>query len=376
MLEAGIAPSALCAVVEVSILNYLRFTLLVVCLKSARRAFQSWIAEAMLFKTLCNLGAFRFKNVIFLHGSVGDVIFSTSLLSSGRQYLEECVLVCSVNDRPIMSIFEFRDNQPLVYLSHANILKLRSLIERATLRDYRPLFKFGLIVTHPVLHHNLAVLIDDRILMHRDAFNWSLRLPFNTLPSVPQYDDRALLELHGYLRMPPKELSKMVLINPLCYTHQGLGQSDWASIAKAVQGLGLIPIFNLKTVSRDTREFNVPEGSLMVKIPTHLVPLAAGLTAFNMARCGGAFDLLHIYNLASKSILITIDAGCVSEGKQLDWVGADADRLYISICGRAPYQKIHLDQIEDEQNTYTATRSLLESIRGKIVNRDASFERL
>ena len=346
------------------------------CLKSARWAFQSWLAEAMLFKTLYSLGTSRFKNVIVLHGSVGDVILSTSLLSSGRQYIEDCVLVCSINNRPIMSIFEFKGNQPLIYLPHAKILKIRGLIDRATLRDYRPLFKFGLIVTQPGLHRNLASLINDRILMHRDAFNWSLRLPFETVPSIPQYGDRALIELEGCLRMPPTELSKMVLINPLCYTHQGLGQSDWTGIAKAIQHFGLIPIFNVKTVSKDMSEFKTPMGSLTVEIPTHLVPLAASLTVFNMARCGGAFDLLHIYNLASKSILITIDAGCVSEGKQLDWVGADADRLYISICGRAPYQKIHLDQIEDEQNTYAATRSLLESIRRKIVNRDASFELL
>lgn len=288
------------------------------------------------------------KYILFLHGSTGDIFYFASLIDIFCHKYGEIELIISSSHLEIIKRLCHSSKIRFVIISEKKCAFLRGIIEYVG--NYQGnLLKPGVIKPlHQVFYTNLLELTLYRILHYREALNWVLSLDkdtkFNNYP-IYTFDDHR--EVNIILNKINSDFSKIIIINPITYTHSALPNQFWEDFANVFKEKGYTVVFNLKKNSNDSKDYEFSSSFPFVYLPAYLIPLISEKIAFFCARQGGGFDLAHSFNEKSKAILLLINDNLEFDSKRLkDYPLQYIEEIYLNLSNKKIYKTLCLSELK------------------------------
>lgn len=297
-----------------------------------------------LFRFLRNID--KNKYILFTHASTADTFAIASLIDSFCDAHGEVVLIISDFHIETFRIYCKSKKISYIILPEKKCIKFRSyLYENGKYQNNvlkRGIFK----PLHTVFYKNIPVLLNTRRIHYRDALTWVMNLDKSLHFKFPDFNDNDHENAENIF-ININNLKKVILINPICYTHTGLPNNLWEDIAEAFAKKGYTVVFNLMKNSNDLNTYEFSKNFPIVHVPAYLIPLVSEKIAYTCARWGGGFDLAHSFNPKSKCILLALTNDILCEkGKQEDHPLDIAKQLHIDFCNKEVFKILALNELE------------------------------
>jgi len=298
------------------------------------------------------------KYILFAHGSVSDTVYMASLLDEFNSKFGETYIIASIEYIDIFRVYTNKKNLNFLFETEEKCRKLRYAITISGSYRSRGLFPGIIRPLHGVMYPNLNELTLSNRLSYRDMITCIMGLdknvPYNYITNYSKDDyDKAieLLSTTGY------NISKIALINPICYTHKNISIKAWEGVAEAISSKGFYPIFNLKSKIDDNNSHLSPKNYQKINIPAYLVPLCSEIVGIGCARLGGGFDLLQSYcNKSNNNILILLsDKVPLLHNEKNDLSPDIVEEYILNFSGRFKTYVALLDNENSKDEAYNKT---------------------
>jgi hypothetical protein len=287
------------------------------------------------------------KYVLFTHSSTADTFAIASLIDNFCNVHGEIVLIISDSQIDTFRIFVKTDRVKYIILSEKMCKNLRLIIFWDASYQKSILQKGVLKPLHVVLYKNLLELINSRSLFYREALNWIMCLDKEIRFKFPEYNEYDINKANDILNNINVIHKKILLINPICYTHISLSNDVWEDIANAFTKKGYTVVFNLMKNSNDNNNYDISNTFHKVFLPAYLIPLISEKIAFTCARWGGGFDLAHSFNQNSKCIIINFEDSLHTDlyrqkDPSIDYI----DDIFLNFCNKKIFKIITLNEMK------------------------------
>jgi hypothetical protein len=287
------------------------------------------------------------KFILFTHASTADTFAIASLIDNFCQIHGEVVLIISESHIDTFRIYCESSKINYIILSEKKCIKFRSYIYEDA--NYQiNIFKKGIIKPlHSVFYKNIPDLYKKGRIHYRDALTWVMNLDKNLHFKFPVFDEKDHKDAENIFVSYNSDFKKIILINPICYTHTGLPNNLWEDIAEVFKNKGYTVVFNLMKNSNDLNTYEFSRKFPIVHIPAYLIPLVSEKIAYTCARWGGGFDLAHSFNPKSKCLLLAFSEDIGSdENRQEDPPISSAKSLYLNFCNKEVFKILILDDLK------------------------------
>jgi hypothetical protein len=287
------------------------------------------------------------KYILFLHGSTADIFVMASLIDNFCQKHGEIELIISSSYLEIIKRLCHSSKIRFIIISEKKCVFLRSNIKY--LGNYQDnLLKPGIIKPlHFVLYTNLLELSHYTILHYREALNWVLNLDKETRFSYPIYSCDDEREVNIILNKINSDFNKIIIINPITYTHSALPNQFWEDFANVFKTKGYTVVFNLKKNSNDSKDYEFSSSFPFVYLPAYLIPLISEKIAFFCARQGGGFDLAHSFNEKSKAVLLLMNDTLEFDTTRVkDYPIEYIEEVFLNFCNKKVYKILCLSELK------------------------------
>jgi hypothetical protein len=311
------------------------------------------------------------KYVLFFSGSIGDVFYMARLLDLFADKYGPSLAIAPVRYTEIFRLLSNNDKVKYLWLNDVKIEKLRKALNVTRVFEDQPLQPGKIRPTFMGLYHHLhALVMADRV-NTPDVYSWIVGLDKDISYRYVSYTETDVSKAMEILSAAEKNISKIALINPICYTHKSLTVNGWKGVADALLECGYKPVFNMKRNADDNRrnangesQFIVPDGFPIVEIPAYLVPVCADMVGIGCARHGGAFDLLYSFNKKDNgSILISVSPKVsLNAFQKADPFYDTIAQFYEKHSGKPLKRSILLDDVDNEREAYTKIMNVLKPV--------------
>jgi len=295
------------------------------------------------------------KYILFAHGSVSDTVYMASLLDSFNSKFGQTYIIASKEYIDIFRIYTNKKDLIFFFETEEKCRKLRYAITISGSYKSRGLFPGIIRPLHGVMYPYFNDLTLTNRLSYRDMITWIMGLdrnvPYNYITNYSKEDyDKAneLLSSTGY------NISKIALINPICYTHKNISVKAWEGVAEAISSKGFHPIFNLKSKIDDKNSHLSPINYQTINIPAYLVPLCSELVGIGCARQGGGFDLIQSYSRKENNCILILLSDKINllANEKLDHIPEVVEEYFLSYSGRFTFSIAILDSIDSKEEAY------------------------
>lgn len=287
------------------------------------------------------------KYILFTHASTADTFAIASLIDVFCENYGEVVLIISESHIQTFRIYCKSKKINYIVLTEKKCIQFRSYIYEDA-KYQNNILKKGIIKPlHSVFYKNIPDLYKKGFINYRDALTWVMNLDKSLHFKFPEFDDKDHDNAENIFTFLKTNLKKVILINPICYTHTGLPNNLWEDIAEAFAKKGYTVVFNLMKNSNDINTYNFSKKFPIVHVPAYLIPLVSEKIAYTCARWGGGFDLAHSFNSNSKCLLLafTEDIKC-DKGRQEDPPISFAKTLYLNFCNKEVFKILSLNELK------------------------------
>lgn len=286
------------------------------------------------------------KYILFLHASTADIFAISSLVDVFCEKHGQIELILSSSHFEIVKRYCHSPKIRFVVISDKKCSILRSYIEYVG--NYQDnMLKPGIIKPlHIVLYKNLLDLTLNKILHYREALCWVMKIDKDTKFKYPVYSLEDHKEVNCILNSIDSDFKKIIIINPITYTHHGLPIEIWEDFAVVLKNKGYKVVFNLKKNSNDIIDYEFQSKFPSIYLPAHLIPLIAENIAFFCARLGGGFDLAHSFSPTSKAILLLLSDKLEFGSKRVKDYPIDfVNELFLNFCNKEVYKILFLSEL-------------------------------
>lgn len=286
------------------------------------------------------------KFILFLHASTADIFAIASLIDNFCQKYGGIELIVSNSHLEIVKRLCQSPKIKYIIISDKECSFLRSNIE--FVGNYHDnILKPGIIKPlHSALYKNIEKLHRHRSLHYREACNWVMNLDKDTKFKYPSYTIEDHDEVNSILNKIELNFNKIVIINPITYTHCALPNQFWEDFANVLKNKGYKVVFNLKKNTNDINNYEFQSNFPFVYLPAYLIPLIAEKIAFFCARLGGGFDLAHSFNSESKAILLLLSDKLEFDKKRVKEIPLNyVNELYLNFCNKEVYKTLFLSEL-------------------------------
>ena len=286
------------------------------------------------------------KYILFTHASTADTFAIASLIDVFCENYGEVVLIISEAHIETFRIYCKSKKISYIVLTEKKCIQFRSYIYEDA-KYQNNILKKGIIKPlHSVFYKNIPDLYKKGVINYRDALTWVMNLDKSLHFKFPEFNDKDHENAENIF-ININNLKKVILINPICYTHTGLPNNLWDDIAEAFIKKGFTVVFNLMKNSNDLNTYEFSNKFPIVYIPAYLIPLVSQKIAYTCARWGGGFDLAHSFNAKSKCILITLlDTISCERGRQEDPNLNITKDLFINFCNKEVFKILALNELK------------------------------
>jgi hypothetical protein len=152
------------------------------------------------------------------------------------------------------------------------------------------------------------------------------------------------------------DMSKIILINPIAYTHKPFSRNEWSALAKILEEANFKVIFNIKNnISRPNHDEWL-DCQNAINVPAHLLPLLSQNIRLTLARPGGGFDLCFGYSKNSDVLIFLFKKEKIYK-EQL----SNHQEVHIKNLMNERFEKfVNVIEIDEEFNPEMAGRKVLE----------------
>lgn len=298
------------------------------------------------------------KYILFAHGSVSDTLYMASLLDAFNSKFGQTYIIASNEYIDIFRIYTNQKDLLFLFETEEKCRKLRSAISVSGYYKTKGLFPGIIRPLHGPMYPNYNELTLTNRLSYRDMITWIMgldrNLPYNYITNYSKDDynkANELLSSTGY------DISKIALINPICYTHKNISVKAWEGVAEAISSKGFHPIFNLKSKIDDNNSHLSPINYQTINIPAYLVPLCSEIVGIGCARLGGGFDLLQSYCKKGNNNLLILLSDKVSllHNEKNDLKPEIVEEYILNFSGRFKTCIALLDDEDSKDESYSKT---------------------
>lgn len=298
-------------------------------------------------------------NYFVLHASYGDKWLILSMLGAHFEFYPQSRVLADFDDRPLVDIF-FESSviaSRFIFIERSSLRKLNSFFgpkSRMTqqLTDWSEVSS-GLSITPFLLNNGLPAgtlrslhivyypYFVDLMYLHGVSYGSQLKaimyLPFSAMPVKPSFYNAvhlqrlaALLDFDNFKYSQYEGKNKLVLINPVNFSHLSLNDSQLEALIIRILANGFTVIINYaQGVCPDNISNLAKENHLIkiVSIPSDLMPLVSCTVSAVIGVLGGAmsvaalFGCAHILSLQTSAYYV----GCDDEDFLPNWFG---DKLW------------------------------------------------
>ena len=267
-------------------------------LSAAAWKYKLWLCINTLKYLIIRIYCCR-KNVVFCYGSVGDTFTMIRHIKNFMMENPKCVVLGSINYKEVFRIFGITGNS-YMGISESWCAAIFNNYWYTRLDRFRPSDK-KFINLNINVYENLRKKVIRREITHRDAL---LKIaPIKNIQSnekfYPVYSKFDKHQVGEILAKFSLDSQKIILVNPIGYTHKPLSKIKWLNLAKVLENAGYKVIFNVKNNASmpKSNEWNNYENT--IEVPAHLLPLLSESVRLCLARPGGAFDISFGYSRVS-----------------------------------------------------------------------------
>lgn len=243
--------------------------------------------------------------IFFCYGSTSDMMMIASLLQPIKKKYNDIKIICIKSHENILKIYNPQKNVEYYFIdqfwSNYFIIVLKFINP-----EINKIKKGILVQANFNFFYNINNLHINFNIPYKSLIEFTLGLEKNTLQSYPYYDELDNYLVDSLLNKTNLKWDKIILINPISYTHMPISNNIWNLIADAFYQEGFAPLFNIRG-NKNNKFENYNFNYDTIEIPAHLVPLLSSKVYAGCARMGGGFDLLKFYTKEpTRTILIKI----------------------------------------------------------------------
>jgi hypothetical protein len=199
---------------------------------------------------------------------------------------------------------------------------------------------------------------------YREALTFHLNLPSDSHYVEPSYVESDYQFVEDIFSIRSDKLKSVALINPVAYTHGNFDGRIWHGVCKGLEKLGYVCFWNIAKKNDDESQEQILNIKNSISIPTDLVPLASSMVGICIGGMGGGFDLMHQFNMDSRSVLLHSNSNI--KGGLKDYPLERLKDLYVKDCGRGPRLIISISGLEStndiENITYNEVKMIIDPL--------------
>jgi hypothetical protein len=159
------------------------------------------------------------------------------------------------------------------------------------------------------VYENLTKLNLNRKITTREAY--SLIAPVKNVllikkkyyPKYTEFDKNQVEEILSIFNI---DKDRIILINPIGYSHKPLSRNMWCSLSKVLEDDGYRVIFNVTNIFSRPEINEWIDCHNAIQVPAHLLPLLSENVRLCLARLGGAFELSFRYSRSSDALIFLL----------------------------------------------------------------------
>jgi hypothetical protein len=266
----------------------------------------AWKNKLWLFKNTLNYLLIRIycfnKKIIVCYGSVADTFI---MIQHGKCFLSEnpkYILIGSREYKDVFRIFGVPSYKVILLSDNwcSSIFNYSFYSGQSFKFSNRKFFNLNVSVYEYLKKQiiNSAITMREALLTIAPIKN--SKLIYSNYPIYSLSDAHQIEKILSNFEVEKK---RIILINPIGYTHKSLSRVEWSGLAKVLEDNGFIVIFNVKNTS--TRPSNDEWIGIKnaIQVPAYLLPLLSQNILLTLARPGGAFDISFGYSQDSNVLI-------------------------------------------------------------------------
>ena len=245
------------------------------------------------------------KFIFFFYGSSSDMMMIGSLLEPLQNKYKNVILICNKSHEGIVDIYNPKKSIEYYFINqfwcNYYILTLKLLNP-----EINKIKKGTIVQANFNFFYNINKLHINFHIPYKSLIEYTLGLEINTPQTYPYFDEINIKIVDNLIKKSKLIADKIILINPISYTHMPISNNIWNLISDIYFKEGFSPLFNIKG-NNNNKIDNYTFKYDTIEIPVHLVPLFSSKVYAGCARMGGGFDLLKFYTREiTRTILIKL----------------------------------------------------------------------
>ena len=257
-----------------------------------------WLFKIKLQYLLLRIYCFN-KKAIFCYGSVGDTFLMIQYFKNYSIENQDAILVGSISYKDVFRIFGILESKFLAISESwcGAILDYYFYFHQNKTSNLNFLnLNFNYYKNLKKLVRNSEINVKQALLTIAPIKNFKEK-------NYPVYSDYDKLQVENMLSVYNADKSKIILVNPIAYTHTPLSRCEWVGISKILEDAGYKVIFNIKSIALRSQNNEWLDCKNIIEVPMYLMPLFAQSVRLTLSRPGGAFDLAHCFSNSSDTLL-------------------------------------------------------------------------